>query len=45
MSDFQQDLKMVAEQVNSYLKDYLQKQSQIVSFMKLWIMDCFLVVK
>ena len=26
MSDFQQDLKMVAEQVNSYLKDYLQKQ-------------------
>ena len=26
MSDFQQDLKMVAEQVNSYLKDYLKKQ-------------------
>tara|TARA_B100001287_G_C22597486_1_gene488778 strand:- start:34 stop:912 length:879 start_codon:yes stop_codon:yes gene_type:complete len=26
MSDFQQDLKMIAEQVNSYLKDYLQKQ-------------------
>ncbi len=26
MSDFQQDLKMVAEQVNSYLKDYLRKQ-------------------
>ena len=26
MSDFQQDLKMVAERVNSYLKDYLQKQ-------------------
>ena len=26
MSDFQQDLKMVAEQVNSYLKDYLHKQ-------------------
>ena len=26
MSDFQQDLKMVAEQVNSHLKDYLQKQ-------------------
>ena len=25
MSDFQQDLKMVAEQVNSYLKDYLQE--------------------
>ena len=27
MSDFQQDLKAVAEKVNSYLKDYLQKQS------------------
>jgi len=27
MSDFQQDLKAVAEQVNSYLKNYLQKQS------------------
>ncbi len=27
MSNFQQDLKVVAEQVNSYLKDYLQKQS------------------
>ena len=26
MSDFQQDLKLVAEQVNSHLKDYLQKQ-------------------
>jgi len=26
MSDFQQDLKIVAEQVNSYLKDYLHKQ-------------------
>ena len=29
MSDFQQDLKMVAEQVNSYLKDYLQKQFSV----------------
>ena len=27
MSDFHQDLKAVAEQVNSYLKDFLDKQS------------------
>ena len=27
MSNFQQDLKIVAEQVNSYLKNYLHKQS------------------
>ncbi len=26
MSDFQQDLKLIAEQVNSHLKDYLQNQ-------------------
>ena len=45
MSDFQQDLKMVAEQVNSYLKDYLKKQLSDNKLYEAMIMDCFLVVK